>query len=79
MSETRDFIDFWVENSVHAKEQQGASQDVDQLTRRCIAAAKEQGVSEAALREEIGDVAGYIRQMLASANKAEDDRQNRNR
>ncbi|WP_245321519.1 hypothetical protein [Bradyrhizobium sp. NAS96.2] len=49
MSKAREFIDFWIENSVHAVEQYwtvGASQDVAELTRRLVAAAKEQGFSE---------------------------------
>ena len=37
----REFIDFWIENSVHAAEQfHGASQDVADLTARYIEAAK---------------------------------------
>ena len=46
MSKAREFVDFWIENSVHAKEQfkmLGASQDVSELTRRCIEAAKDHG------------------------------------
>jgi hypothetical protein len=77
MSKAREFIDFWIENSVHATEQYrtaGASQDVSELTRRCINAAKAQGVSEADMREEIGDLADYIRTQLESANKIENDR-----
>jgi hypothetical protein len=56
MNETREFIDFWIENSVHAAERYGAGgeQDVTELTRRFIEAAKEQGIAEADLRAEIG-------------------------
>jgi hypothetical protein len=36
----------------------------------CVEAAKGQGVSEADLQAEIGDVAEYIRDRLKSANKA---------
>jgi hypothetical protein len=81
MSEkAREFIDFWVENSVHAVEQfrtAGASQDVTELSRRLVAAAKSQGLSEADLQAEIGDVEGFIRSKLANANKAENDRSDR--
>ena len=72
MSKAREFIDFWVENSVHAVEQYraaGASQDVSELTGRCIEAAKGQGISERDLIAEIGDVADYIRSKLKAANK----------
>lgn len=76
-AKAREFIDFWIENSVHAKEQfrtVGASQDVAELTHRCIEAAKGQGLSETDMQAEIGDVAGYIRTALNAANKAESDR-----
>jgi hypothetical protein len=77
MSKVREFIDFWVENSVHAVEQYrtaGASQDVAELTRRCIEAAKDQGISGADMTAEIGDVADYLGKKLSAANKAESDR-----
>jgi hypothetical protein len=76
-AKAREFIDYWIENSVHAAEQYGtpgASQDVAGLTRRCIEMAKGQGVTEQAMRDEIGDVAEYIRGKLRAANKAESDR-----
>jgi hypothetical protein len=78
-AKAREFIDFWIESSVHAREEfgVGAEQDATELARRCVHAAKEQGVSEEAMNEEIGDVAEYIRGKLKAANKAEDDRQGR--
>jgi hypothetical protein len=74
---TREFIDFWIENSVHAREQYrapGAEQNVDELTRRLIEAAKDQSITEAALRTEVGDLATFIREKLRNANRDEDDR-----
>ena len=79
MSKAREFIDFWIENSVHAVEQfriPGASQDVANLAARCIENAKAQGISDADIEAEIGDVAEYIRGKLKEANKAETDRRN---
>ena len=76
-AKVREFIDFWIENSVHAAEQYGnagAEQGVAELARRCIQAAKRQGLSEADLQAEIGDVAEYIRGKLNSANKVESGR-----
>ena len=73
----REFVDFWIENSVHAAEQYrvpGASQDVAELTQRCIDMAKEQGITEQAMRDEVGDVGQYIRDRLNAANKAESGR-----
>ncbi|MFK4500250.1 hypothetical protein ABIF86_004541 [Bradyrhizobium japonicum] len=72
----REFIDFWAENSIHAVEQcrtAGASQDVAELTRRLIGAAKGQGISEADLRAAIGDIAAY-KELLRAANTAESER-----
>jgi hypothetical protein len=74
MTAAREFIDFWIENSVHAKEQSGqpgGSQDAAELARRCIEMAKSQGISEDAIRNEVGDVTNYIRGRLRDANEAE--------
>jgi hypothetical protein len=76
-TKAREFIGFWIENSVHAAERlrtPGASQDVAELTSRCIEAAKGQGVYEGDIRAEIGDLTKYIRAKLEAANKAENDR-----
>ncbi len=81
VSKAREYIDFWIENSIHAVEEfrtPGASQDVAELVQRCIAAAKGQGISESDLQAEIGDVAAYIRGKLKTANKAEIDRRQPN-
>ena len=77
MSKVREFIDYWVENSVHAAEQYrtiGASQDITELTRRCIEAASAQGISEDDMKAEVGDLTGYLRVKLAAANKTESAR-----
>lgn len=77
MSKAREFIDFWIENSVHAVEQYrtaGASQDVSELTQRLIAAAKGQGISEAELHAEIGDISHYVGDRLKAVNVAESER-----
>lgn len=77
MTAAREFIDFWIENSVHAKEesgQPGGSQDADELARRCIEMGKSQGILEEAMRHEVGDIADYIRGKLRDANRAERDR-----
>jgi hypothetical protein len=77
VSKVREFIDFWIENSIHATEQYGnpgASQDVIELARRLVEAARGQGISEADLRAEIGDFPEYVRERLKTANKAESER-----
>jgi hypothetical protein len=76
-AQAREYIDFWIENSVHAAEQfrtPGASQDVAELVSRLIEGAKGQGISEEALQDEVGDLTEYVRGKLRAANKAEDDR-----
>ena len=79
MTETaREYIDFWVANSVHAVEQfrtPGASQDVEESVRRLIAGAEGQGITEQAMRDEVGDIADYLREKLKAANRAESGRQ----
>ncbi|UFW46545.1 MULTISPECIES: hypothetical protein [Bradyrhizobium] len=77
MATAREYIDFWTENSVHAAEQYrtgGATQDARELVRRLVDGANEQGISEDALREEVGDLVEYVRDKLKSANQAENDR-----
>lgn len=79
VSKVREFIDFWTENSIHAVEQYrtaGASQDVAELSRRLVEAAKEQGISEAELQTEIGEISDYIGERLRAANSAERARRN---
>ncbi|WP_316399272.1 hypothetical protein [Bradyrhizobium sp. 33ap4] len=45
-----------------------------ELTRRLVAAAKEQGFSAADLQAEIGDISDYIGDLLKAANRAERER-----
>ncbi|MGY3034140.1 hypothetical protein ACVIIV_003310 [Bradyrhizobium sp. USDA 4354] len=77
MSKAREFVDFWIENSIHPVEQYrtpGASQDVPELTQRLVEAAKGQGISEADLQAEIGDISDHIGHQLKAANRAESER-----
>jgi hypothetical protein len=81
-SKAREFIDFWIENSVHAREHfgmVGSEQGIPELVRRLIEAARAQGVSEQAMTAEVGDLTEYIRGKLASANEAESGRTDRDR
>lgn len=76
-TEAREYIDFWIENSIHATEQyktHGASQDVGLLVERLINGAKSQGVTERAMRDEVGDLTEYVRGKLSDANQIERDR-----
>jgi hypothetical protein len=70
----REFIDFWIENSIHAAERDGttgATQSVDELVRRCVDMAKDQGFTEAEMQAEVGDIAAHIREQLKAANSSE--------
>ena len=70
----REFIDFWIESSVHAAERNGApgaEQDVSALTSRCVEMALSLGLSKAALEQEVGDLAVYINGQLMTANALE--------
>ncbi|RZN33716.1 hypothetical protein [Bradyrhizobium sp. Leo121] len=74
---TREYINFWVENSVHAAEQYGmpgASQSVDVLVDRLAEGAKTQNIPREALEKAVGDLKQYIEGKLATANRIEQDR-----
>jgi hypothetical protein len=80
LAKAREYIDFWIENSVHAAEQfrmPGASQDVAELVRRLIEGAKGQGISEKDMQDEVGDLTAYIQEKLRAANKVEEHRTGR--
>ncbi|MET4717311.1 hypothetical protein ABIF63_001417 [Bradyrhizobium japonicum] len=74
---TREYIDFWVENSVHSAEQYGtpgASQSVDVLVDRLVEGAKNQNIPREALEKEVGDLKQHIEGKLATANRIEQNR-----
>ncbi len=76
--QAREFVDFWIENSIHAVEQfgaGGATQNVADLVERLVENAKAQGISEADMKAEIGELDQYIEAQLKAANKTESDRQ----
>jgi hypothetical protein len=73
----KEFIEFWLENSVHADESRGARRDgraVQELADRCLAAAKEQGFSEDQITAEIGDIYEHIRGLIDKLNTDQDNR-----
>jgi len=76
-TEAREYIEFWIETSVHAAEQYGtlgASQNVSELVRRLVEGAKGQGISEHDMTSEVGDLSNYVRDKLATVNRVEKDR-----
>ena len=73
----REFLEFWIENSVHASEAHGAvgaEQDISVLTGRCVEMASTLGLSRAALDQEVGNLSTYIGTKLGTANRLEKDR-----
>jgi hypothetical protein len=77
----KEFIDFWMQNSVHAKldlGQLGSSQIAADLAARLLIAAKDQGLSEDEVRAEIGDPIEFIRSKLGEANAIESERRHPN-
>jgi hypothetical protein len=69
MSKAREFLEFWMQSSVHSAEQQGApggSQSPVELKARCIEMAGSQNLSQADLEAEVGDLFEYIKAALAA-------------
>ena len=82
MTKAKEFLDFWVENSVHAGEQYaclGGRVHLRNLVERCVDMAETQGICERDLVNEVGDLSGYIRELLAQANRTEIARTDRHR
>lgn len=76
-TDVREFIDFWVENSVHATEQSGATgaeQHVPELVRRLVEMAESEGLTQNQLESQVGDLPAYLREKLERANEVEKDR-----
>ena len=78
----REFIDFWIQNSVHAAEQYGAAggeQNARVLVDRCLKMAESQGLSQADIEAEVGDLAEYIKSKSQRANQTEKARGDRSK
>jgi len=75
---TREFVDFWLENSVHADEQFGAKRgrvEVDRLVESLVHAAEAQGFTKKQVEDELGgDIPGFIRASIDRQNESEDVR-----
>lgn len=72
MGKAREFLEFWIQTSVHAAEPRGvsgASQLPEELKARCIEMAGSQGLSLADGEAEVGDVYQHIKAALATANE----------
>jgi hypothetical protein len=73
----REFIDFWLENSVHADEEDGPQrgpETIQRLAGTLIRAAEDQGFSEADVKAELGDLGEVIRAIIDRKNADEEAR-----
>ena len=81
MTTAKEFVDFWLDVSVHADEQEGPPQNevtVRQLVDNLLSAAHAQGFSKEQIEAELGgDVEAYIRARIDRQNTAEETRLSR--
>lgn len=81
MATAKEFVEFWLQNSVHPDEQFGLKQgraDVRHLADNLVRAAEGQGFSKEQMEAELGgDIDAYIRASIDTQNAAENDRLSR--
>jgi len=77
MGSVKEFVDYWLENSVHPDEEIGPRRGraaVQRLADNLVRAAEEQGFTKAEIEAEIGDLYIFIRASIDRQNQAQDDR-----
>ncbi|WP_143668643.1 hypothetical protein [Streptomyces sp. Alain-F2R5] len=78
MSTAKEFVEFWLKNSVHADEQFSVRRgrpEIDELVRRLLTAAKDQGFAQEQIEAQLGgDIYDYIRSSIDSQNAQETSR-----
>lgn len=77
MATVREFVDFWLENSVHADEEFGprrGRQAIEQLVQNLIRAADDQGITKAQIEAELGSPYDFIRARIDEKNRNEASR-----
>ena len=77
MASAKEFVEFWLENSVHPDEQFGPKRGreaVQRLADNLVRAAEEQGFTQAQMEAEIGNLYDFIRASIDQQNQAEDAR-----
>jgi hypothetical protein len=70
----KDFVEFWLENCVHADEQFGPRRgraDIKELVDRLVRFAEGQGYTRPQIEAEIGDLYQYIRASIDRQNAEE--------
>ena len=75
MATVKEFVEFWLENSVHADEQLAARrgrEDVERLVDNLVRAGEDQGFTKQQMEAELGgDLYAHIRASIDSQNKSE--------
>lgn len=75
MATAREFLDFWVENSVHADEAfspRRGDEAFAELAQRLVVAAQAEGFSAAEIEAETGaDIRSYIKKLVGQRNAGE--------
>jgi hypothetical protein len=74
MIDVREFVDFWLTNSVHADEPmvgRRGREAVVKLADRLVMAAHYQGFTKQQIEAEIGDIYAYIRASIDTQNVSE--------
>jgi len=78
VSAVREFVEFWLENSIHADEQFGAKRgrmQVDRLVESLVQAAEGQGFTRKQVEDELGgDLHVFIRVSIDRLNESEEAR-----
>lgn len=78
MTTAKEFVEFWLNVSVHADEQEGPRRGhaaVQQLADNLLNAAREQGFSKEQIEAELGgDIEAHIRASIDRQNVAEETR-----
>lgn len=77
MATVREFVDFWIANSVHADETFGphrGQSEVQELVDRFVSAARDQGFTEADIEHEVGDIYEHLRALINRLNDQEQRR-----
>jgi hypothetical protein len=78
MATPKEFVEFWLENSVHPDERFGVRRcrpALQQLADNLIRAAEDQGFSKQQIEAELGgDIYAYIRSSIDQQNDAEHER-----
>jgi hypothetical protein len=77
VASAKEFVEFWLQNSVHADEQmtgRRGREAILELADRLVVAAKHQGITDQQIEAEIGDIYTYIRTSIDAKNASDTTR-----